>query len=295
MVRIEFLAAALLLIIAVAIITTATAQPVMIYGPPGLEAVNGSYVARIVVNGGGRYSVFNISAEEALLVYATLKPRGSGRLLLEPIGPIEPGSWTTLKPGRYRLLLVAKPGFSGTVTVSLRVKAAGPGYPVLIIVALLAAAAAASLSQERARDGLRRAVLRVASGLVFIIYRPEEALKHDLRAAIYETLKREGGASVSRLARELDVYANTVSWHLQVLERLGYVEHSRLGRWTIYYDKFSELEDWLSGFLARETRWGAYLGREELRRRIAENRQLIASLLRSRRLNSSKLRKILGV
>ena len=100
---------------------------------------------------------------------------------------------------------------------------------------------------------------------------------------------------MKRLARLVGVYQNAVSWHLQVLERFGYVGHARIGRWTVYYYAGHGVEEWLSGFLAAETSWGARVGREELRRLIREKRHLIERLVEARALNSAKLRKILGV
>ncbi|GEM_PF-3647492 len=248
------------------------------------------YSVTLRVTGGHVYRVFDVYVSTPLIVRLYAEPERAGTLWIEPGG----GSGVvTLAPGNYRVFFRASQGYSGRVIVTL--DASSINIPLWLLAAALAAVAAASLSRSETRSRLRDAVYSLAAGLTYLIYRPEEALEHDLRASIYQYLKERGGSSVSRLARHIGAYQNAVAWHLQVLERFGYVSHARIGRWTVYYYTGHMVEDWLSGFLASETKWGAKIGRETLREKIRERRHEIAGLIDRNALTASRLRKLLGL
>lgn len=268
----------------------ACAASIIVSSDYPLSQHSGRYAVELTVEGGRLYRVYRVHALAPIVVRVYVEPPEAGAAWVEPGGR---GGTVALAPGEYDVIFRASNGYAGRATVVLEVL--GRGIPLWLVAAAVAAVAAASLSRSEVRDRLRMAVYRLAAGLTYLIYRPEEALEHDLRAAIYEYLKERGGASISRLARHIGAYQNAVAWHLQVLERFGYVGHARIGRWTVYYYTGHMVEDWLSGFLASETKWGARVGRELLREKIRERRHEIAELLDRKALTASRLRKLLGL
>lgn len=62
----------------------------------------------------------------------------------------------------------------------------------------------------------------------------EDALKHETRKAVFETLKRFPGLGVSQLCKILNVNRGTISHHLAVLQRSGLVGSQRVSKYTLY-------------------------------------------------------------
>jgi DNA-binding transcriptional ArsR family regulator len=67
-----------------------------------------------------------------------------------------------------------------------------------------------------------------------------------------------------RISRETGISFGEVQWHLSVLERLGFVERVRVGRFVCYYPKGAPPETWLPAFAEREL--GLKLNPEDLKR-----------------------------
>ena len=72
------------------------------------------------------------------------------------------------------------------------------------------------------------------------------ALAHETRLSVFRLLVRAGpdGIAAGELARRLDVVPNTMSAHLNTLDRAGLVRSRRAGRSIIYsaaYDRMTEL------------------------------------------------------
>ncbi|WP_454885400.1 ArsR/SmtB family transcription factor [Sphingomonas oryzagri] len=72
------------------------------------------------------------------------------------------------------------------------------------------------------------------------------ALAHETRLSVFRRLVQAGpeGVPAGELARGLDVIANTMSAHLNVLGHAGLVQSRRVGRSIIYsatYDRMTDL------------------------------------------------------
>lgn len=72
-----------------------------------------------------------------------------------------------------------------------------------------------------------------------------EALSHETRLSVFRTLVKSGpnGRAAGEIASELGVLQNTLSTHLQKLQRASIVTSERNGRQVIYRANFGRVRD----------------------------------------------------
>ena len=135
--------------------------------------------------------------------------------------------------------------------------------PLAAIAAVVAGAAAAAYlsATESGREKLFKAVSVPAA---YYIVKRSDVARSAKRVRILEYVKANPGATMRRISRETGISFGEVQWHLSVLERLGFVERVRVGRFVCYYPKGAPPETWLPAFAEREL--GLKLNPEDLKR-----------------------------
>jgi len=135
--------------------------------------------------------------------------------------------------------------------------------PLAAIAAVVAGTAAAAYlsATESGREKLFKTVSVPAA---YYIVKRSDVARSAKRVRILEYVKANPGATMRRISRETGISFGEVQWHLSVLERLGFVERVRVGRFVCYYPKGVPPETWLPAFAEREL--GLKLNPEDLKR-----------------------------
>lgn len=63
----------------------------------------------------------------------------------------------------------------------------------------------------------------------------EDILENEIRLGILDLLTDRGVAHFREIQRMVETSFSVLKWHLQVLEDFGYVRHTKVGRYTVYY------------------------------------------------------------
>ncbi|AKG38333.1 hypothetical protein MA03_02280 [Infirmifilum uzonense] len=127
-----------------------------------------------------------------------------------------------------------------------------PQPPVALIAAVASVAAASYLTMtEGGREKLFTALSLPVS---YYVSRYEDVSRSPKRVTILEYVKANPGVTTRRISRETSISFGEVQWHLSILERLGFVERVRIGKYSCYYYRGTPLEVWLSNFVTRELR-----------------------------------------
>ncbi len=127
---------------------------------------------------------------------------------------------------------------------------------------------------------------------LYFITDKDKALKHSLRKKIYEYLIRERASSLRRIAKKFNVGLGTVSWHLEVLKRVGLVKSMYVGKWLVFYPSESPLDEWLPKFLVKETSLGKTFTMQELSEAIRSVRSRIEISISNGKIDYLYIKKI---
>lgn len=101
---------------------------------------------------------------------------------------------------------------------------------------LVAAVAAASAAYLTLTESGRAKLFSAASiPAAYYVAKFSDVSKSPKRVRILEYLKENPGAHLRRISRETGISYGEVQWHLSVLERLGLVQSSKVGRYTCYF------------------------------------------------------------
>ncbi|WP_052885295.1 winged helix-turn-helix domain-containing protein [Thermofilum pendens] len=124
--------------------------------------------------------------------------------------------------------------------------------PPVAEVAVAVAAVAATSYLTLTESGRQKLFAALSAPVAYYVAKREDVLRSEKRVRILEYLKQNPGASMRRISRETGVSFGEVQWHLSILERLGYVQRVRIGKYTVYYPTGVPAERWLACFAERE-------------------------------------------
>lgn len=87
------------------------------------------------------------------------------------------------------------------------------------------------------------------------------ALADPTRRAVFERLNTQGPASASKLAVELPVSRQAIAKHLALLDSVGLVDRSEVGREVVYRARVAPLDDVANWLQSVGTQWDERLRR----------------------------------
>lgn len=137
-------------------------------------------------------------------------------------------------------------------------------FPPLML-ALAAAVATATASYfSLSENGRGKLFKAVSVPVAYYVVKHSDVARSVKRVKILEYIRANPGSTMRRISRDTGISFGEVQWHLSILERLGLVERTRVGKYVCYYPKGAPPETWLPAFAEREL--GLRLNPETLKR-----------------------------